>query len=236
MIGAARLATRGFTLVELLVGLAIMALLSLLSWRGLDGMARVQASTRQRAEGLSALQNGLDQWRADLDAVMETAQLEAVDFDGRVLRITRRDAGAEGSPWRVVGWTRLPLAQGGFSGQWARWQSLPLRTGTELRHAWAQAQRWSQNLGDAAGERGVAIVGLEQWQVYFYRNGAWSNPLSTASKAATAAGTAATSRAPEAIAPVPDGIRLVLTLSAGQSLGGTLVKDWVRPTLGGDKS
>ena len=30
---------RGFTLIELLVAITIMALLAVLSWRGLDGMA-----------------------------------------------------------------------------------------------------------------------------------------------------------------------------------------------------
>ena len=31
----------------------------------------------------------------------------------------------------------------------------------------------------------------------------------------------------------PDGVRLVLTLSHGQALSGTLTRDWVRPLLGG---
>jgi general secretion pathway protein J len=30
---------------------------------------------------------------------------------------------------------------------------------------------------------------------------------------------------------LPNGVRLVLSLSAGQGLSGTLVRDWVRPTL-----
>ena len=36
---------RGFTLVELLVALFAMALLAIMSWRGLDGMTRAQAQT-----------------------------------------------------------------------------------------------------------------------------------------------------------------------------------------------
>jgi general secretion pathway protein J len=32
----------GFTLIELLVALAAMALLSIMSWRGIDGMLRAQ--------------------------------------------------------------------------------------------------------------------------------------------------------------------------------------------------
>ena len=37
---------RGFTLVELLVALMVMALLAVLSWRGLDGMTRAQTQTQ----------------------------------------------------------------------------------------------------------------------------------------------------------------------------------------------
>ena len=48
----------GFTLVELLVALAVMALLSLMSWRGLDSMGRMQARTQARADDLQALRNG----------------------------------------------------------------------------------------------------------------------------------------------------------------------------------
>ena len=41
---------------------------------------------------------------------------------------------------------------------------------------------------------------------------------------------------PTPAAAVPDGIRVVLTLPAGQPLTGVLTKDWIRPTLGGGKS
>ncbi|MGH6628041.1 MAG: PulJ/GspJ family protein, partial [Burkholderiaceae bacterium] len=45
----------GFTLIELLVAISVMALLAVLSWRGLDGMARAQAQTRQRADEVLSL-------------------------------------------------------------------------------------------------------------------------------------------------------------------------------------
>jgi general secretion pathway protein J len=35
---------------------------------------------------------------------------------------------------------------------------------------------------------------------------------------------------------VPDGVRLVLTLPAGDAIGGTLTRDWVHIALGGGKS
>ena len=49
----------GFTLIELLVGISIMALMAVLGWRGLDGMARAQETTRQRADELLLVQAAL---------------------------------------------------------------------------------------------------------------------------------------------------------------------------------
>lgn len=231
---------RGFTLIELLVALTVMALLALLSWRGIDGMVRVQADMRERMDGVVGLQIGLTQWSTDLDAVVETGQVSGVDYDGRVLRLTRRDTTVADSPVRVVGWARRVIdGQHGSRGSWARWQSPPLRTKAELQEAWTRVQLWAQNASDVEKRREVAVLGLDQWQVFYYRNNAWSNPLSTASAANTNTPTdAAASTAPtrSILAPLPDGIRLVLTLSPGQALTNVLTKDWIRPVLGGGKS
>lgn len=231
---------RGFTLIELLVALTVMALLALLSWRGIDGMVRVQVDMRERMDGVISLQTGLTQWSADLDAVVETKQVSGIDYDGSVLRLTRRDTTLDDSPVRVVGWARRVIEdQHGGRGSWARWQSPPLRTQAELQEAWARAQLWAQNPSDAEKRREVAVVGLDQWQLFYYRNDAWSNPLSTAGAASTNTPTGAAGpagMASSALAPLPDAIRLVLTLSPGQPLTGVLTKDWIRPVLGGGKS
>jgi general secretion pathway protein J len=250
---------RGFTLIEVLVALSVMALLALMSWRGLDGMARVQADMRERVDGVVSVQTGLSQWSSDLDAVVETALVSAIDYDGRVLRLTRRDASLAGSPLRVVGWARRVIdgAQDGRAA-WARWQSQPLRTRAELQEAWQQVERWAQSPSAADRQREVAVLGLDQWQIFYYRNNAWTNPLSTASAtgisaaqvaavppvpAAPASGASTSSTSSTAIpppastgiglngvalVPLPDGIRLILSLSAGQPLTGVLTKDWLR--------
>jgi len=220
---------RGFTLVELLVALAAMALLSLMAWRGIDAMGRAQASTRIFSADVQALQAGLGQWTSDLDAVAVMPAVKALDFDGRVLRITRRwsyadpmatDTDAAGVGLRVVAWGLRDIDG---RRQWSRWQSAVLRTRAQWAEAWQQAEWWGQNPTEALRQGEVVIAGVKDWQIFYFRNNAWTSPLSSAADGATAT--------PEQ-APLPDGVRLILGLAPGQAVSGRLTRDWVRPTLG----
>ena len=215
---------RGFTLIELLVAISLMALMAALSWRGLDGMTRAQTQMRQHADDVLALQAGLAQWGADLDALALQPNTPSMDWDGRALRILRRSTATPGEGLRVVAWSRRQVDG---VGQWLRWQSPPLQTRGDLQLAWQQAALWGENPSDADRQREVRIVPIDQWQIFYYRSDGWSNPLSSAG-VATDGKVAATPL-------VPDGVRLVLSLAPGQAISGTLTRDWLRPTVGGGK-
>ncbi len=227
--------SKGFTLIEVLVAIGILALMAVMSWRGLDGMTRSQAQTQQRMDEVQTLQTGLAQWSADLDALIAQPQFNAIEWDGLVLRLTRRSSAADADGLLVVGWTRRVIDGTGY---WLRWQSPPVRSRAALTDAWQQAVLWAQNPGEEARKREVTVTPLDQWQIFYFRNDAWSNPQSSAGAvlpsipASGAAGTVVTVSSQ----PIPDGVRLVLTLPPGQALSGTLTRDWVRPTLGGGKS
>ena len=245
--------TRGFTLIELLIAISIMALMALLSWRGLDGMTRTQGSLAQRADEVLTLQAGLNQWTTDLNAIVQLPQMQALEWDGRALRMTRRSAAlpppsspvspatfppADAPPAEgilVVAWARR---EAGGSGQWLRWQSPPLKTRGDVQSAWVVAAQWAQNPGDDEKKREVRVGALSQWQLFFYRGGAWTNPLSSnGTPAQGVAGALLGVAAPAGVdVSLPDGVRLVMTLPAGQALSGVITQDWVRPTLGGGKS
>jgi general secretion pathway protein J len=223
--------SRGFTLIELLVAIGIMAVMAGLSWQGIDGMVRAQTQLQHRADALLTLQAGLGQWSADLDALADGQPDQTLDWDGRCLRLLRRNTAAPGEGLLVVAWSRRTVDG---VGQWLRWQSTPLRTRQEQQTAWASAAQWAQNAGDDAKKREVRITPLTQWELFYFRNNAWSHPLSSSG---TSSGTAtgATQTVTTTTAR-PDGVRLVLTLPDSEALRGTLTRDWVRPTLSGGKS
>ncbi|HEY9096805.1 MAG TPA: prepilin-type N-terminal cleavage/methylation domain-containing protein [Hydrogenophaga sp.] len=221
----------GFTLIELLVALAVMAMLAMLSWRSIESMNRAQSFTKDRSDQVLRLQAALGQWRADLDALVETGEVDPLSFDGRVLRMTRRDSteGGVASPGlRVVAWARLPAPLGDSEvSQWQRWESAPLRQRNELARAWTRAQQWG--LGEKQGEgadprdTALALIPIDDWSLSYHRGSTWGNPLSSVGNEIDVR--------QDTSGNAPNGVKLRLTLSAGQSLAGPLELAWIQPTL-----
>ena len=228
---------RGFTLIELLVAIGVLALMAVLTWRGLDGISRAQGQLQQRSDEVQTLQATLGQWTADLDALAEQPNWKSLDWDGRSMRLLRYDSSANADGLRVVAWVRRGV---GGAAQWVRWQSGVMTTRPQLELAWLNAQRWAQTPSPEDSAREVKTIALEDWQIFYYRGNAWTNPLSSAGTSTAAAAPAPAATASDAAPappakqePLPDGVRLVLTLPDGQALSGTLTRDWVRPVLGG---
>ena len=244
----------GFTLVELLVALALMALMAALSWRGFNSMSLSRQQLSGYSEQLLTLQNGVAQWTADLDALEQQPGFSSMEWDGRALRLLRRSSRTPGEGLYVVAWAQGARAQGSV---WMRWQSEPLTSRAQLLAAWSQAAFWAQNPGDAERKQEVLITPLVGWQVVFFRGGAWTNALSSADvvSAPPDAGVAAAPADTVSAAPnstpasspssenapgiasgkteaMPDGVRLVLTLPKESVISGTITRDWSRPGLG----
>lgn len=235
--------SQGFTLIEVLVAIAVMALMSLMAWRGLDGMLRTQNSLQTRSDEIRTLQAGLAQWQTDLDQLAELTGTPSWNWDGQVLRLTRRTAqapanGPAAMPGvRVVAWAwrSNPGRPGG--GDWQRWQSAPLTQRSDWQSAWDLAQQWSQTPAEVTRAGQVQIHPLTGWQLFVHRGGNWTNPLSSD---AVTPGSQTTNNTPASSSntnsSTPDGVRLILNLPPGPAGAGALTLDWVRPTLSGAPS
>ncbi len=205
----------GFTLIEVMVASAILAIMAMISWRGLEGMSKAQTVLQSRSEAYQTLQTGLAQWRTDLDNMVTLQNTPALEWDGRVLRITRQHSQDSQAGIQVVAWTS-------GNGQWVRWQSPPLTTREAWLQAWTQAQGWSESAGNSnptnaqatTEVREVKVHALRDWQIYYHRDGAWSNPLSSANDN-----------------NLPEGIRLVVDFIDNPQVNGKMTMDWVRPTF-----
>ena len=220
-------AQRGFTLVEVLIALALMAVMGGLSWQGIDSLLRSRSAVQAEHARSTVLGTVLAQWRADLNAAITLPGMgkdSGIDWDGRVLRITRRstEVNADGSDtgmW-VVAW-RWSAQAGQAHGPWQRWQSPALRDSASLQAAWAQAAVWGQNSSTDGTARQTDALPLQGWQIYFYRDNAWGNALSSA-------GTSTSTSTSTGSASLPDAVRAVIQL-APDSGRGSITIDWVRP-------
>ncbi len=207
-------AAAGFTLVEVLVALTVMAVIAGMAWQGLDAMSRSRDAARASAEATLRTGTALAQWEIDLWAVLPTGVTPALRFDGAQVQLTRE---APGGGAQVVVWSLR-------EGAWWRWASPGVTRTGDLQDLWLRSQ---QLMGQETGTVKV-LEGLGGVQLYFHRDNAWTNAQSTGDRTAQAAATAASSP-PGALPPalderLPNAVRLVLSLPAG-----TLTRDLLMP-------
>ncbi|HOY36905.1 MAG TPA: prepilin-type N-terminal cleavage/methylation domain-containing protein [Piscinibacter sp.] len=204
--------TRGFTLVEVLVALVIMALMAGMAWQGVDGIVRTRDASQKQLEQTLRLNTVLAQWQTDLGAVQDTGAVPPLVFDGATLRLTRSVPDGV----QVVVWSMRPQ---GTANAWERWASPAVTGSAALQDSWFTSQQLQ------GGEPGQlrTLEGLSQWQVYFFQGNSWSNAQSTGNVAVPPPAAAASAAAPRQA--LPSGVRVVLTFAPGSGLNGSLTRD-----------
>lgn len=142
---------RGFTLIEMVIAVALLAIVALMSYRALTGIIRGQQGVVDTMTDLREADRLFDQLAIDLADAVPDADLgaHAIAFDATQLRIVRRADGSddgEGPPrWQAV---RYRSAEG------VLWRELspPLASRAEARAALSAAPVERQALvGRAAG-------------------------------------------------------------------------------------
>jgi general secretion pathway protein J len=214
----------GFTLVEMLIALTIMAVMAGLSWQGLDAMSKSRQLNQVHHQQVLTLSTGLAQWGTDLDALTNAAALPSIEFGGSWLRMVRRSAlhDAASEALVVVAYAQQadPQASNGQDLQWLRWQSEPATTVAQLQARWLAAKAWHDGLSEGPQNSTLApavqLARIHGWRLAVAKDGAWQ-PVSMGSLS------------------MPPALRLELDLSQDQPLYGTVRRDWIAPNAGGTR-
>ncbi|WP_280154279.1 prepilin-type N-terminal cleavage/methylation domain-containing protein [Piscinibacter sp. XHJ-5] len=190
--------SRGFTLVEVMVAMMVMAILAVMAWQGVDGIVRTREASQGRLEQTLRLNTVIGQLEQDLAAVQESPAVPGITFDGATLRITRRaERGLQ-----VVAWSLRPGPEANpGAGLLQRWAGPPSTRGNELQETWMRTQQFQ---GNEVGQLRT-LTGVAQWQCYAFRGNAWSNCQSTGQG-------------------LPNGVRLVIEFG-GPQITGSLTRD-----------
>lgn len=223
---------QGFTLIEVLVALAIMAMMAIMSWRGIESMWQTQSTLQERSNRLRTVQTALAQWQVDLDKQSTHSQITPWDWDGKVMRLTR-EGFSPTDPLRVVAWSWEPNPVQPNALVWKRWQSTPILTLAQWQTAWDEARTWSQTPTAALRQDEIQLFDIGKMQLFVSREGSWSNPLSSDT-------TNGSQDSKGQVAPPPrrqpaEAIRLILDVR-DPSLEGTITLDWLSPIFTGKRT
>jgi general secretion pathway protein J len=206
--------TAGFTLVEVLVAMTVMAIMAGMAWQGVDGIVRTRNATQARLESTLRLNTVIAQWDLDMASIQDTTVVpQALSCDGATVRLTRHTPNG----LQVVAWS---LRGEGDNAAWVRWAGPAVTTTGALQDSWLRSLQLQDN--DPGTVR--ALSGLSTWQVYFYQGNAWANCQSTGDLMPVAAGASAASAAAPRQA-LPKGVRIVLSFAPGSGVNGDLTRD-----------
>ncbi len=198
----------GFTLIEVLVAMMIMAILAVMAWQGVDGIVRTRTASQARLEQLLRVNTVLAQFEQDLEASQDSGVLPQPlpAFDGISMHLTRRaPEGMQLVVWSLRG------------GTWLRWAGPAVTTTRALQDSWMSSQQF---IGNEPGQLRT-LTGISEWQAYCFRGNAWSNCQSSAGTASPGA--------PAASAPVSNdplkGVRVVLSFGENSGFSGSVTRE-----------
>lgn len=161
----------GFTLVELLVAIGILAMVAVLGWRGLDGIVRARVALTEQMETTRGMQLAFAQMQSDCEHI---AGPDIMDQRPYVLigadRLTLvRLVATENEPTRLQ-----VVAYRVANGRLTRRESVATRDLTQLDSL------WQSMTGD--GDQSPPVVlqsGVTGMQLLLWQNNQWRSSLQT---------------------------------------------------------
>jgi general secretion pathway protein J len=204
----------GFTLVELLVAISILAIVAVLGWRGLDGIIRARVALTNQMETTRGMQLAFAQMQSDLEHL---AGREVLDRRPYLLagtdRVTMiREVFTENQPARLQ-----VVAYRIVNGTLVRRESPGVRDLAQLDGLWQAAVSDTDTSGAVALQSGVAGM-----QVLIWENRAWRQASSAGNAGSAAAAQQQAQQAqqaqqdPNTVPLPPTGLQVALQVQGQQ--------------------
>ena len=169
----------GFTLVELLVAIAILAMVAVLGWRGLDSIMRARSSLTTQMEVTRGMQLAFAQLQSDCEHITRPEVLNGRPYlligNDRITMV--RDVFTENQPSRLQ-----VVAYRIVNGTLMRRESNVTRDLAELDALW-QASTSDTDTGGAVALQG----GVAGMQVLVWQNDGWRQAVATINTVAQSA-------------------------------------------------
>jgi general secretion pathway protein J len=152
---------RGFTLVELLVAIGILAMVAVLGWRGLDGIVRARVALTDQMEMTRGMQLAFAQMQSDCEHAADATMLGRRPFllqaDNRITLV--RTVFNENEPARLQ-----VIAYRLVDGQLMRRESNSTRDLVELDALWQASISDTDPTPPVTLQGGVASMAVQVWQ------------------------------------------------------------------------
>lgn len=121
----------GFTLIEVMVAMVVMAVVGLLAWRGMDAMLRSKENIEGRAKQDAIYFQLVGQFERDCQEMISGTQLTVPPYSAGNKNVwwLRRNSETKQTSWLVVGYGITPIGL-------QRWISRPLTNKSDALAIW----------------------------------------------------------------------------------------------------
>ena len=170
----------GFTLVELLIAIFVLAIVAVLGWRGLDTIVRTRVALNEDLAQTRGLQLAFAQMQTDAAKIASDTQLPGrspIEIGNDRLMLVRT-TGGDGQPTRLQVITYL-VREGILS----RKESLPTRDLNELQQIWSAALNDFNTSNAVVLQTGVQSMTMRVWDGKGWRSQTGGSQASSPSAA-----------------------------------------------------